>query len=135
MTRGVCALPTVFMASSLSPAAPAFDVALERAVREVLAAGKPQALNRNTGAPKIAAVRDLMSAAGVSAKALKKLTNDMVYDTFTAVTADSEPETGDEGDDETPDTTDLADEDGIDEPVGEGVKALLDESEEDESEE
>lgn len=100
-----------------------FSQALDRAVRELVAAGKPSTLNKNTGAPKLPAVRDAMAILGVGAKALKKLTNDLIYDTFVGLNGSDESE---EQDEESPDTTDLVDEDGIDEPVGEGVKGLLD---------
>lgn len=112
-----------------------FSQALERAVRELVAAGKPSTLNRNTGAPKIAAVRDTMAALDVSAKALRKLTNDLVYDTFVGLTGSDDDSAEAETQEESPGDADLADEDGIDEPVGEGLKGLLASTEGDETDE
>lgn len=99
-----------------------FKAALLDAVQAVLARKHPNELNKQ-GVPTSPAVRKEMTATGWVGD-FKKLTTSAIYDTFLALQPDPSPAN-------TEDETDLADEDGIDEPVGGGLKALLGESAED----
>lgn len=107
-----------------------FDEALERAVRQIVANGKPTEINKVTGQPKNGAVKAAMAALGIPEKLLKGLTTDAIYDTFVGLESSSAvDETEETETEEEPDLTDLADEDGVDEPVGKGVAGLLGEAE------
>lgn len=106
-----------------------YDEALERAVRQIVADGKPTEINKVTGQPKNAAVKKAMAELGVPEKLLKGLTTDAIYDTFVGLNSDSAEAADETEAEEEPDLTDLADEDGVDEPVGKGVAGLLGEAE------